>query len=140
MQPLWNDLLMLCYLLTTCGHTNLHFSCFFHSFFKSPQILRIGLDGCLHMVLTFRGEVSSALAAWEVYSATDVWIVLRRGQDPTWAEASLTTESVFPAKTPRHRCSHGCPQFGIAFHTDADAVVNQMLSLCRHSIISPSAA
>ena len=99
-------------------------------FFKLPLIIRIGLDGGPHVVPTFRGEVSSASAAWEGYSAPDVWLVFRRGQGPTWTQPPLRLKALSPPRLLGTAVLPAVP--GLASHsTPMPAPLSTSFSLCR---------
>ena len=87
---------------------------------KPPQILRISLEGGLHVVPIFTGEVPSELAAWEGYSAPDVWLVLRRGGRTRLGQRPpLLLGVLSPPRLLGTAVLPAVSGLGIAFHTDA---------------------
>ena len=134
---------------TTCGHTRLHFN-------TKTDVLKVAtkswnrLDGGLHVAPTFRGEGASALAAWEGYSAPDVWLVFRGGQDPTSGRGLPYDWEPFPHqdssaplssrlspvwhRTP-HRCRPRCPPAALCVVTRSAAQVPPEIAVERPRFI-----
>ena len=116
--------------LPTCADLTHSPTLQFHRIVKTKTLIfRIGSDGGLHMVPTFRGERNSALATWKGTLLQMFDLSTEGGRTRLRQRSPLRLKALSPPKAPWHRCPPGCSRVDITLHTDAIPVVHQRLSV-----------
>ena len=91
-------------------------------------IFRVNSNGARHMAPILRGEEVFSIGHVVKQKTPDVWLVFRRGQDPTWTEASLTTGSNSPPLLHGSTVLPAVPGLPSKSTSMRCPVVNQLLS------------